>query len=283
MLEAANGKLVLKSDDGDIEIDADIVRDVVRVNVVLDAVGPLSAHWPRLKDAGLIPKDADIAPTMSVFELETVLETLTMEVERCHYLSRRGELEHQVGYVADELDLLAFYIENQFNVQSTRPGEELWLYGKSAEVALGYSEARAGGTLSFPIKRTPTWQALLRTIEEKRPAGWTRFGHRLLNFDLAAQRRAERALRDGWRQVSRATDSFFTTGVTAGEGDRASTVSLVIGPTPDPATFQANVAYAANSAFDQGGQRDLLLIYWFSPSTGEGYDFIGTMRRAELP
>ena len=283
MLEAATGKLVLKSDDGDIEIDADIVRDVVRVNVVLDAVGPLSAHWPRLEDAGLIPTDADIVPTMSVFELETVLESLTMEVERCHYLSRRGELEQQVGYVADELDLLAFYIENQFNVQSARPGRELWLYGKSAEVALGYSEARAAGTLSFPIKRTPTWQALLRTIEEKRPAGWTRFGHRLLNFDLAAQRGAERALRDGWRQVSRAKDSFFTTGVTTGEGDRASTVSLVIGPTPDPATFQANLAHAANSSFDQGGQRDLLLIYWFSPRTGEAYDFIGTMRRAELP
>lgn len=283
MLEAATGKLVLKSDDGDFEIDADIIRDVIRVNVVLDAVGPLSAHWPRLKNAGLIPNDAEIAPTMSVFELETVLESLTMEVERCHYLSRRGELEKQVTYVADELDLLAFYIENQFNVQSTRLGGELWLYGKSAEVALGYSEAWMAGKLSIPIKRTPTWQALLRTIEEKRPIGWTRFGHRLLNFDLAAQRGAERALRQGWRQVSRAKDSFFTTGVTAGEGDRASTVSLVIGPTPNPATFQSNLAYAANSAFDQGGQRDLLLIYWFSPRTGEGYDFIGTLRRAELP
>jgi hypothetical protein len=40
----------------------------------------------------------------------------------------------------------------------------------------------------------------------------------------------------------------------------ASTVSLVFGPTLDPATFHANVAHAANSTFDQGHQLDLLLI-----------------------
>lgn len=54
-----------------------------------------------------------------------------------------------------------------------------------------------------------------------------------------------------------------------GAGNRASTVSLVFGPTPDPAKLQANVAHAANSTFDKGHQRDLLLIYWFSPRTGE--------------
>ncbi|MEG8022124.1 hypothetical protein [Sphingomonas aerolata] len=135
MLEAATGTLVLPSDDGDLEIDAATVRNVIRVNVVLDPVGPLSAHWPRLKDAGLVPKDADIAPTMSIFELETVLESLTMEVERCHYLSRRGELEQQVAYIADELDLLAFYIETQFNVQSTR----------AARRAVALRQVRRGG------------------------------------------------------------------------------------------------------------------------------------------
>ncbi|MEG8022123.1 hypothetical protein [Sphingomonas aerolata] len=83
--------------------------------------------------------------------------------------------------------------------------------------------------------------------------------------------------------MKRDADSFFTTGITVGEGDRASTISFVIGPTPDPPTFQSNVAHAANSAFEQARQRDLLLIYWFSPRTGEAYDFIGTMKRAELP
>lgn len=220
---------------------------------------------------------------MSVFELETVLEALTMEVERCHYLSRREALERQVAYVADELDLLAFYIDTQFNVPNTRKDGNLWLYGKSAKVALGYSEARAAGTLAFPIQRTKTWEALLRSLEDKRPAGWTRFGHRLLNFDLKAQRAADRLLREGWREVARVTDRFFTTGITTGEGERACTISFVIGPTPDPTTFRSNVEHATNSALDESNGRDLLLIYWFWPRTGEAYDFIGTMKRAQLP
>lgn len=59
MLKDAHGVLNFRTDDGVLEIDADVIRDIVRVNVVLDSVGPLSAHWPRLKEAGLIPETAD--------------------------------------------------------------------------------------------------------------------------------------------------------------------------------------------------------------------------------
>lgn len=283
MLQSAQGVLSFRSDDGVLEIDADVIRDIIRVNVVLDAVGPLSAHWPRLKEAGLIPETADIAPTMSIFELETVMEVLTMQVERCHYLSRREAFERQVAYVADELDLLAFYLDTQFNVPSVGRDRELWLYGRSAKVAHGYSEARAAGALSFPIRRTKTWEAILRSLEDKKPAGWTRFGHRLLSFDFETQKAADRLLREGWRMIEKSVDRFFTSGITSGEAERASTISFVIGPPPDPKTFQANVARATSSALDQGGTRDLLLLYWFAPRTGEAYDFIGTLKRTELP
>jgi hypothetical protein len=283
MLQDAHGVLSFRSNDGVLEIDADMIRDIVRVNVVLDVVGPLSAHSPRLKEAGLIPETADLAPTMSIFELETVMEVLTMQVERCHYLSRREAFERQAAYVADELDLVAFYLETQFNVPSVGRDGELWLYGRSAKVAHGYSEARAAGTLSFPIRRTETWEAILRSLEDKKPAGWTRFGHRLLSFDFETQKAAERLLREGWRTVAQSVDSFFTTGITSGEAERASTISFVIGPLPDPKTFQANVARATSSALDQGGTRNLLLLYWFAPRTGEAYDFIGTMKGTGLP
>ncbi len=53
---------------------------------------------------------------MSVFDLESVFETLSLEIERCHYLSRRVELEQNANYLADELDLLAIYVETQFNL-----------------------------------------------------------------------------------------------------------------------------------------------------------------------
>ncbi|WEQ54303.1 hypothetical protein LV564_00225 (plasmid) [Komagataeibacter nataicola] len=51
-----------------------------------------------------------------VFDLETVFETLSLQIERCHYLARRSELERNAVYTADEFDLLAVYQANQFNV-----------------------------------------------------------------------------------------------------------------------------------------------------------------------
>jgi len=263
-------------------IDADAVRDVIRVNILVDAIGPLSAHWPQLKAAGLIPAAADIAPTMTVFELETIFEVLQLQIERCHYLSRRSEFEEEFRYTADELDLLAYYIETQFNVEPQGPDTSIWLYGRSMQIAPAYSERRTAGTLSFPIKRAALWARLLGALEDKKPTGWTRFGHRLLNTTLAGQRIFEQRVNAGRKAVAKAPDHFFTSAVTFGQGEQRHTIAFAVGAPDGPEQFQANVQYASNSAFEQGGSTDLLLLYWFSPPTGEAYDFIGTMRRTQL-
>jgi hypothetical protein len=43
-IEKSTGVLRFKTEEGELLIDADAVRDVIRVNVVLDAIGLLSAH-----------------------------------------------------------------------------------------------------------------------------------------------------------------------------------------------------------------------------------------------
>lgn len=280
LVETATGLLHLKSADGELVIDQANLRNVIRVNVLLDVIGPLSAHWPQLKAAGLVPVDADIAPTMSVFELETVFEVLTLEVERCHYLSRRVIFERDVTYVADELDLLAFYLETQFNLAAG--DETLWLYGRSLNIALGYSRRRADSDLSFPIKRTALWARLLAQVEAFRPVGWTRFGHRLLNLDLEGQLTFERLVREGQRKVARSPSHFFTSAVTQGEGSNRHTIAFAIGSPDGPEEFNDNLQYAANSAFEQSGVPDLLMLYWHSPPSGAAYDFIGVLKQEQL-
>jgi hypothetical protein len=150
------------------------------------------------------------------------------------------------------------------------------------QIAPAYSERRAAGTLSFPIKRTPLWERLLTALEDKKPAGWTRFGHRLLNATIDGQRTFEQRVKTGRKAVAKAPDHFFTSAVTWGQGEHRHTIAFAVGAPDGPKQFQENLQYASNSAFEQGGSADLLLLYWFFPPTGEAYDFIGTMRRTQL-
>jgi hypothetical protein len=277
----ADVPVTFSSAEGPLSLDPLEIRDITRVTVVFDSLGSLSAHWPQLVAAGFLPADVDIAPTMSIFELETVFEVLTLDVERCHYLQRRAEFERNAQYTADELDLLAFYLDCQFNVgEAEFDGTPLPLYGASLKLAAGYSERRAAGTLSFPIKRTELWTRLLAAVEQSRPVGWTRFGYRLLCADLNQQRAFERLVRNGWRQVGRSPSHMFTTGITFGATKRLHTIAFAIGASDPPEQLRQNISHAAQAAGRDGGQDNILLIYWFWPKTGQAYDFIGVMRTA---
>src|SRR3546814_9878993 len=55
-----------------------------------------------------------MAPSMSIFELETLFELLPDQISRLHYLRRRAELEAVTEFEADEMDLIAFYLETSF-------------------------------------------------------------------------------------------------------------------------------------------------------------------------
>lgn len=277
----ARGPVTFTTADGPLILDPQAVRRITRVTVVFDSLGSLSAHWPQLVEAGLLPSTIDIAPTMSVFELETVFEVLTLELERCHYLHRRSDFEKNARYTADELDLLAFYLDTQFNVgEAEFDGTPFELYGASIPLAAGYSERRAAGTLVFPIKRSNLWSRLLNALEDARPVGWTRFGYRLLCADLKGQKTFESLVRQGWRAVERKPNHFFTTGITFGSRNHRHTIAFAIGAPNSPQQFQQNIGHASRSAGLQGGQDNLLLLYWFFPKTGHAYDFIGVMRTA---
>jgi len=280
-LRSKSGIISLKSSDGVLEFDVDDVRSVVRVNVLLDTIGPLSAHWPKLQAAGLLPADRTMAPTMSIFELETVLEVLRLEVERCHYLSRRGELERDMSYTADELDLLADYLENQFNIAPDSHGER-WLYGRSAVISQRYGRLDMRKLPVFEIRRTSYWGDLLHALECHKPKGWTRFGHRLLSIGYDGQKRFEKLLREGERQVGRNPDHFFTSAVTSVIEERRNTIAVGVGPRVGPEQFNSNLRHAVISAAEQGEAEDLLLVYRWWPRSGEPYDFIGTFRHATI-
>lgn len=279
-IENANGPLHFDTAQGPFMIDASVIRSVIRVNILHDPIGPLSSHWPQLARTGLVPAELDIAPSMSVFDLETVFETLSLQIERCHYLARRSELERNAVYTADEFDLLAVYQENQFNIgEAEFDGTCLEWYGASLRLTTEYSTRRSEGNLSTNMQRTDFWTDMLVALEARQESGWTRLGHRLLNADVSVQRRIERLYKEGMKAVTRDPGKFYTSGVTFGSKFRFDTVSVSVGAPNSPEQLDANLEYAARDAFEQGRQDSLLALYWLVPSSGETYDFIGVMRR----
>ncbi|MGR9159693.1 hypothetical protein [Rhizobium leguminosarum] len=278
-----SGTLSFTTRQGPLTIHAQEVRDIVRVNIVQDAVGPLSSHWPQLKQVGLVPEDADIAPTMSVFDIETVLEMVPREVERCHYLSRRAELERNATYTADELDLLALYSKTRFNIgEDEYDGSHHAWYGLSTTLKYVRDDNRGVRLSSQSAATTEFWAKLLASLEKRRPDGWTRFGHRLLNVDITQQRQIEKLMKKGMRKTSGNPHLFFHTGITFGASKKIQTIAVAVGAPVQPEQFDRNLRTCSGSALEQGGQDDVLVLYWFMPRTSEPYDFIGVFNRRRL-
>jgi hypothetical protein len=278
-IEAACLPITFETADGPLTLDPEVIRAVVRVNIVFDSIGSLSSHWPDLMAAGLIPDGADIAPTMSVFELETVFEVLTLQIERCHYLNRRAELELNLRYVADELDLLALYHRCGFNLgEGEFAGVGLVIWGWSEHFCDGYSDRRAAGTLSFPISRPRLVRDALMLLESHQPAGWTRMGHRLLCLDPEEQKALERQVRQLRSENRRAPNTAIWRAGIFGPEARRTVIVTVVGPPSSSPAFEAIVREAAETGFKDTGAADLLMVYEFTPATGNAYDFIGVMR-----
>lgn len=280
LIQSASGPLTLRSSTGPFTIDPTQIREVIRVNVLQDAVGPLSAHWPQLKETGLIPKDADIAPSMSIFELETVLDVLTLQLERCHYLARRTELERNALYEADEFDLLSVYLETQFNIgESEFNGELLQWYGKSLRIMPTYDDEGVKQTAHIGMQRTEFWKRLLQTLESRQAPGWTRFGHRLLNLPQGGQRKVELSLDAGIKRVTREQGEFFVRSVEYGSRFRAERIAMVASTARTQEEFEAQLPRVAASVLGPSKQDDMLVIFRSVVDTRQPYDFIGVIKR----
>ncbi|WEJ08476.1 hypothetical protein [Sinorhizobium prairiense] len=282
----ASGSVSFISRQGSLILQANEVRDVIRVNIVHDAVGPLSSHWPQLKHAGFVPENADIAPTMSVFDLETLFELVPRELERCHYLSRRAELERNAIYTADELDLLALYSRTRFNIgEDEFDGRHHPWYGLSGSLTYVPDENRRVRLSAMSAITTEFWAKLLDALEDRMPEGWTRFGHRLLNVHVSHQKQIEKSVKEGMKKTRKRSDLFFHSEFTFGTRDKMQTISVAVGAEVPPWQFALNLVTCAESARSQGDQGDVLVLYWFMPRTSEPYDFIGLVkqRQAQAP
>ena len=280
-LRASRAPFPIRLPSGPAAIDPAPVREVIRVNILFDTLGPLTASTNQLVEAGFIAAGEPMAPSMSIFELETLLELLPDQISRLHYLRRRAELERDARFEADEMDLIALYLESSFCLADLGPG--LWgfsIYGWSDRVARLYDhEGRRPGK-PVVLKRTAFWSELLSVLERRHQPGWTRFGYRLSNVayrDQWAVQRNRDAIAKRARRVKRG--QAVNTGVYSTDGSKKLVIGLCVGKDVSPFGIEAHATTTARAITETAGADECLVLYWDVTDKGGACRFVASFMR----
>ncbi len=181
------------------KVDTTELPEILAVSVTLELLGTLASRWPAVRDAGFLAAGVELAPTMSLADLQIAFELLDSTCEKMHYLSRRASFEAHAEYIGDELDLLAFYLATGFNIgEAEFNGSFLPLYGMSRTLDPYFMRRWQGEDVAKPRRRlTSWWRDMLDRIETRRPPRWIELGQVLLNVTDHDQEEFER----GFAQV----------------------------------------------------------------------------------
>ena len=106
--------------------DNTTIKYYIPLGITLTNLGMISSNLKKLIKARVVNKTLEeLAPSISLSDLECVFELLTLEAEKSHYLARRREFEAHFEYEGDELDLLGFYLDNGFNIGDREYSKDL--------------------------------------------------------------------------------------------------------------------------------------------------------------
>jgi hypothetical protein len=181
------------------------VTTIARLNVILEDICSMQTLTKQLQDAGFLSESIAIPPTMTIADLEIILEILEDPAKILHYLIRRHEFEQNADYLADEIDLLCFYLRTGFNIGTKEfDGTTLFLTGMSSEIDGYYECLKHGIQKEKPrLDLTKWWQDILATLQERKSKGWLRISTKLLSVPYADQRKIEIKFKTVQRFVSR--------------------------------------------------------------------------------
>jgi hypothetical protein len=171
------------------EVNISRVVRYIPLSVTFENLGFVSANLRQAIDAGLIPGNEPIVPSLCFTDVETVFETLETQAQRVHYLARRSELEKTMSYRGDELDLFGFYLNNGFNIGELELGKTFVNLTMLSKELDPYFVGRADGVaVAKPsLKLTEWWSAILKRLEAAQMEFWTEMAYALLSVAYEEQ------------------------------------------------------------------------------------------------
>lgn len=160
------------------------------IGVTLSDLGMTSTNLKQLIKAGVTKKNIEnLATSISLTDLEVVFDLLPNTAEKLHYLQRRRELESNIEYIGDELDLLAWYLDDGFNLGKNQEKYGLFKMDLKSKQLDHYIIGTANNEkVTKPsLRRSPWWIDILNRLESKKPEHWITISYLLHNFNYEDQ------------------------------------------------------------------------------------------------
>jgi hypothetical protein len=191
------------------KIDSTNIHYYIPLGITLAQLGSISSNLKKLIESGITTKTiGQLAPSISITDIELIFELLPLEAEKIHYFARRREIEDHLRYEGDEMDLLAFYLDHGFNIgESEYAGDvALGMTGKSFELNPFFIGRSEGVDVTKPeLNMTTWWKDILKQIHSRRPTNWVETAYILLNSTKEDQERFIKALDILKRRIQKGT------------------------------------------------------------------------------
>ena len=179
----------------EIGYDVGKVCKIVRVSVCLENFGSIQSSLKQLADTGWLPADFSPCPTMNLADFETVFDILEHPVQILHYMMKREAIESSVGYLANELDLLGWYLTTLLNIGEIKPDAHISMVNMAESLDVYYNSLDAGVTLDKPRPAiSPLFASIITQLEERGIDRWTEIWVMLNMFSPDDQRKITKKL-----------------------------------------------------------------------------------------
>lgn len=188
----------------DFPLSLDGVHSIVRLSLMLQDFATIQSVPSLLADAGLINSEYQLAPCLTLSDLEVVIDLLETPYLRLHYLRRRAELAPTMAQLGDELDTIGFYLDTGLNLGEAETGKQrLVMPGYSTKVDRYYVSKEEGIKATKPKANLTPWiRSLCEQLATRHRPGWSEMAFHLLSFTIQEQRQIEAALRDRQRKIA---------------------------------------------------------------------------------
>jgi hypothetical protein len=179
-------------------IDSSKIHYYIPLGITLAQLGSISSNLKKMISAGITKKTiGQLAPSISLTDIELIFELLPLEAEKIHYFARRREIEDHLNYEGDEIDLLGFYLDNGFNIGESEYAKDvaIGMTGKSFELNPFFIGKSQGVVVAKPeLSMTTWWKDILNQIHNRKPTNWLETSFILLNSTKKDQEKFIKAL-----------------------------------------------------------------------------------------
>ena len=171
-------------------IDATKLQYFIPLGVTLTHLHTMSSNLKLMIQAGVTTKAIEeLAPSINLTDLQIIFDLLPLAAEKIHYFQRRREIEANINYMGDELDLLAWYFDKGFNFGKDEEKYGLFEVSSKSKELNNYviGSANQEKVTKPGLKISKWWRDMLIGMEERQPQSWLANSYILLNIPVAEQ------------------------------------------------------------------------------------------------